>query len=131
MRKMLHIFCLSGVIACFGSTIEGHAAAAQASDPDMRCVILGEFYLTIDKDAGRKLMASAVSLYFLGRVDARLSPSELRSKYVSEAKGLQGRNTGSLMNDCVQQLQLHERAMLAVKQQAGPLLAKKKVVPGR
>lgn len=116
---------LIGSLAISASLLIAFPVAAQSSDQDLRCLVLGEYYQGVDKDAGHKLIASAVALYFLGRVDARLPFDTLKARYVSEAKGLQGQNTGPFMNDCAQQLRNHEKAMVTLKQEIGKSLAGK------
>jgi hypothetical protein len=102
-------------------------AAAQSVDQDVRCMILSNGFKNAAKEPAQKKAAEVASIYYTGRVAARVPTNELKSKYVAQIAqltGLQGLQTGPLMNACFQQLQAQERAMNAVGQEVAQSLTK-------
>jgi hypothetical protein len=92
-------------------------AVAQTTDQDVRCVIAGNVFAANDKDPARKQLALATSLFFAGRVDARLSPAQTKAAVATQGKALTAANAPGVMTECARQFQAKERAMQAIGQQ--------------
>lgn len=99
-----------------GLPVLASPGAAQAVDPDVRCLVLSNWFARSDKDPGRKQLAAASATYFLGRIDARLSDAQLRTQVVALGKSLNKDNAGPLMNACVRRFADKQKAMLAMGQ---------------
>lgn len=124
-----HVPALLALLA----TLAGPAApaAAQAVDPDVRCLMLSNFFTNAEKDPARKQMALASATFFLGRIDARLSPAQLKAQIVGMGKAINKDNAGPLMTACARQLAAKQRSMVAISQSLAAAQPKKPVTPGR
>jgi hypothetical protein len=89
----------------------GIPGSAQSVDEDVRCLSLGTAFQGSAKEAAAKQAASAATLYFLGRVSARVPPGELKNRYLVQATGLKAESAGPMMNVCFKQMQAQGRAV--------------------
>jgi len=69
--------CLTGMVA---------PAWAQTPDQDVRCLLASNVFATQEKDATKKQIAQTAALFYMGRLDARLSIAELKSRILTEAR---------------------------------------------
>ena len=111
MKK--HLIALLTTLAV---TLPAVPATAQAADNDVRCLMLSNLFAKADADPQRKQFAAAASLFFLGRVDARLSQAALKSQILAQAKTIDKATAGPLMTECGKRMQTSERSMLAIGQ---------------
>ena len=107
-------------------------AAAQPADQDVRCVLAGNAFGATEKDPARKQLALATALFFGGRVDARLSPAQMKAAVTVQGRALTTARLPETMTACAAQFQAKERAMQAIgqevarAQQPAPAAAAKK-----
>jgi hypothetical protein len=92
-------------------------ALAQTTDQDVRCVMAGNVFGATEKDPGRKQLALATALFFAGRVDARLTPAQMKAAVAAQGKALTTANAPGVMTECAKQFQAKERAMQTIGQQ--------------
>ena len=111
------------VTGAFMAALFATPGNAQTVDDDMRCLILGTFFQAA-KEPAAKQAAGAATLYHLGRVSARVPSSELKSRYLAQAKGLRTASAGPMMNACIQQMQAQGRSIDAVRQEIARSLPK-------
>lgn len=94
-------------------------AIAQDVPTDLRCVLVGNAFAAAEKDEQKKQFATQVAHFFYGRVDARVTPAQLKVQVMAVAKGLNPQMMAPTMNACVSRLQ----AKLAVMQGIGREMA--------
>jgi hypothetical protein len=78
------------------------AAAPAAQDPaafDIQCVIVTETAMESAKPEVKGMLMNAMT-YFTGRVDAEISSGELENRLVAQAKSLEGKQVGPLLQQC-------------------------------
>jgi hypothetical protein len=118
----MHRLVFSGVIV--SALLLAAPGSAQSVDDEVRCLILGAAFQGSAKEPAAKQAASAATLYFLGRVSARVPPGELKSTYLAQATRLKAESAGPMMDACFKQMQAQVRAVDAVRQEIGRSLAK-------
>lgn len=89
-------------------------AGAQAVDPDVRCLTVSKFFAATEKDPGRKQLAIASAFFFLGRIDARLSPAQLKAKLGNPSALIQQKDAGQLMTACAKRVQISQQALMTM-----------------
>lgn len=104
-------------------------AVAQTPDQDVRCVMAGNVFGATEKDPVRKQLALATSLFFAGRVDARLSPAQMKAAVAVQGKALTTANAPAVMTECARQFQAKERAMRTIGQEVAGAQAPGKAIP--
>jgi hypothetical protein len=114
------VFC--GVI--LSTLLLAAPGSAQSVDDDVRCLILGTAFQGSAKEPAAKQAAAAATLFYLGRVSARVPSGELKSRYLSQATRLKAESAGPMMNACIKQMQAQGSAVDAVRQEIGRSLAK-------
>lgn len=92
--------------------------AAQSVDDDVKCLLVANAFARGDKDPTKRQLSMATSLFFLGRLDARVSAEQLKAAMKKQASTMIASSFAPTMNGCAQ------RALKAFR--IGP----DKVVPG-
>ena len=92
---------------------------AQSIDSDVRCLLAANVFARQAKDPTRKQIAAAASVFYLGRLDARISNEQLKTAVVAQAKTMPAASLGPTMNDCAKHLQQKGLALNALTVQ-GP-----------
>ena len=105
--------------AVAGLTIGSAAANAQTLDPDVRCLVLSNLFSKADPDPKRKQFAALSAVYYLGRIDARLSPDALKTQLAAQAN-VDKATAGPLMNACGKEFQEKERNLVMIGQSLVP-----------
>lgn len=95
-------------------TLWAAPSAAQAADPDVQCLTLSKFFAANEKDPPKKLLATASTFFFLGRVDARLSAEQLKSLISAPSGQIKKTEAGGLMTICAKRLQARQQALFGV-----------------
>lgn len=103
------------ILAASGLVISA-AANAQTVDQDVRCILAGNAFAMAEKDPGKKQLALATSLFFAGRADARLTPTQFRAQVLAQGKALSTGNAAETMTTCAKTFQAKERAMQTIGQ---------------
>jgi hypothetical protein len=97
------------------------AATAQTTDQDVRCLLASNLFVKAEKDQARKQIAVFASYFYLGRVDARLSGSQLTAALKAQGAAINPQNAGPTMTACAKRLQGASLAIQTIgKQLAGP-----------
>ena len=91
-------------------------AMAQTADQDVRCLIVSNIFSQSEKDAGKRQVASAARLFYLGRVDARVAGPALKTSLMAQAKGITAENAGPAMTACARSMQGKMAALQALGQ---------------
>lgn len=97
------LFCAA---LALGAAFVATPAAAQ-SNPDVRCFILSNKYAQAGGSSQAKAAGQMGFLYFLGRIDGRLSDAQLRAAVARESASLNQRPAAAPaeMARCAQQVQ--------------------------
>ena len=94
------------------------AQAEPQPDPltfDLRCMIVAGS-LRESPDANLRAAAAGASLFFFGRVDARLPEAELEQRLTAEAAAVLAGDRGQMMRACGAFMQARGQAMMAIGQ---------------
>lgn len=78
---------------------------AQSIDSDVRCLLAANVFARQEKDPARKQIAAAASVFYLGRLDARISNEQLKTAVLAQAKIMPAASLGPTMTDCAKHLQ--------------------------
>lgn len=89
-------------------------AAAQSVDQDVRCMIASNIFASVEKDPKLKQIAQVSSLYYFGRVDARLNPAQLKAQIISLGKTMNKTTLGPTMTTCARQFGQKQQALAAM-----------------
>ncbi|WP_010217884.1 hypothetical protein [Sphingomonas sp. PAMC 26621] len=94
------------------------AASAQTptADPDVRCLLVSNVFAEKEPDAKKKQVAILTVTYYLGRVDAKLSPEKFRSAVVAVGKEPLGKDIATTMTNCARALQTKQVATAEMMQ---------------
>ena len=114
----------SGLIAV-GALILAAPAVAAPADHDVQCFMASNVFANADKDPARKALAAAAGLYYLGRLDARLSPDQLKAQITAQGKMLNPQSLGPTMTACAKELQAKQTALRAMGQDLARTQGKK------
>jgi hypothetical protein len=94
-------------------------ASAQAPDNDVRCLTASKFFAATEKDPGRKQLSVASAFFYLGRIDARLSPAQLKAQLAEPSALIRQAEVASIMNACAKKLQATQRSLQVLGQAGG------------
>ena len=88
--------------------------SAQGPDNDVRCLTTSKFFAATEKDPQKKQLAVASAFFFLGRIDARLSPAQIKAQLVAPGALIKQSEAGSIMNACAKKVQVTQRSLQAI-----------------
>ena len=91
-------------------------APAQKVDNDVRCMLLSNVFARSEKDTGRQKVAEVASIYYFGRVDARLSGDALRRAILDQGKSMSAASAGPAMTACARTMQQRRLAFQSLGQ---------------
>lgn len=92
---------ISTLLMTLGLAILPTAASAQAgSDADVRCLLVSNTFAEKETDPQRKQLATLSISFYLGRVDARLSPTQFRAAVTALSKEAAHTDFGTIMTAC-------------------------------
>ncbi|HYZ48945.1 MAG TPA: hypothetical protein VE567_08640 [Sphingomonas sp.] len=94
-------------------------AAAQGASEDVRCLLAANLFAKSEKDPAKQQIARFSAYYFLGRVDARLSGSELMTSLKSQGSAITAQTAGPIMTSCAKRVQSAGMAIQTLGRQAG------------
>ncbi|HEU4967992.1 hypothetical protein [Sphingomonas sp.] len=80
-------------------------AAAQTANDDVKCLLASNLFVKAEKDPGKHQVAVLSSYYYLGRVDARLSGTQLSAALKAQAPTINAENAGPTMTACAKRVQ--------------------------
>lgn len=74
--------------------------AAQTVDDDVRCLLAANVFARAEKDPAKRQNAIASSIFFLGRLDGRISTEQLKVAVAKQVKTMPAASLGPTMTDC-------------------------------
>jgi hypothetical protein len=81
-------------------TVQAHAQTADADiDSDVKCLVLG-IELTADPDPQLQTPGQLTSLYYMGRLNGRLSPADLQAKILAAGKAMSPADMTAAVQTC-------------------------------
>ena len=92
---------IGAALAAFGLAAP---VAAQSVDDDVRCLLASNVFARVEKDAARRQIATAAQVFYLGRLDARISTAQLKTAMQAQAKTMQAATLGPVMDGCAKRL---------------------------
>ena len=105
----------AAVIIIFSSLA---AAAPPASAPgvnkNIRCLMLSNLYAKSAKDDRGRQAAAETRLFYLGRVDDRMTDAQLEAAMLAAGKAITPDTAGAEMDKCAQLLEQRSRAMTLI-----------------
>ena len=104
--------------AVMGAFAVAAPVAAQSVDTDVRCLLAANVFARAEKDAAKRQISMAASVFYLGRLDARISNEQLKTAVQAQAKSMPASSLGPTMTACVKRLTDKGVAMRAFT--AGP-----------
>jgi hypothetical protein len=91
-----------------GAALAAFAAAApvaaQTVDSDVRCLLAANVFARAEKDPAKKQLSMAASVFYLGRLDARISNEQLKNAVQAAAKTMPASSLGPTMTSCAKRL---------------------------
>ena len=111
--------------ASIGLSIWAASVGAQAADNDVRCLATSKLFAATEKDPMRKQLAVASAFYYLGRLEARLLPAELKAQLAEPSALVKQADAGALMTACAKRVQGSQRSLMAIGQALGSPRSKK------
>jgi hypothetical protein len=107
------------LVAAMSALISTGPASAQPPDSDVRCLTASKFFAATEKDPGRKQLSVASAFFYLGRIDARLSPAQLKAQLAAPSALIKQAEVASIMNACAKKLQATQRSLQVLGQAGG------------
>jgi hypothetical protein len=87
------------------SLVPAVANAQATADPDVRCMLVSNVFAEKETDANKKQVAIISVAYYLGRIDAKLSPAQFRNAVIAVGKEPLGKEIAQIMTNCARGLQ--------------------------
>ena len=117
-------------VMMFGAALLTAAAAAplaaQSVDEDVKCLLASNVFSRAEKDPQKKQLAMAASVFYLGRLDARISTAQLKTAVTAQAKTMPAASLGPIMTACARRLAAKGVALQTLNVQQAPPAAKPK-----
>ena len=107
---------ISILTAAIAAATIGAPIAAQSIDQDVRCFIASNIFVQSEKDPARKQLAGVASVYYLGRLDARMSLPQLAAAANAQGKLLKPADLGPIMTACATRFTDKGKALRALGQ---------------
>jgi len=96
-----YLMVIGAALAAFGTAAP---VLAQSVDSDVRCLLAANVWARQAKDPARKQVAAIASMFYLGRLDARIPKEQLQAAMLTQAKAMPASSLGPTMNDCAKYL---------------------------
>ena len=94
-------------------------AIAQGADGDVRCLLASNLFTKAEKDPAKRQVAVLASYFYLGRVDGRLSGTQLAAALKAQAPAITPQAAGPIMTACAKRVQSAGTAMQMLGKQLG------------
>ncbi len=91
-------------------------ASAQSTASDAKCLMVSNVFAKAATDPKAREAANLASFFYLGRLDGRLSASQLADALIAQQKGLTAANAGPVMNECNRFMARRSAALQALGQ---------------
>lgn len=99
-------------------------ATAQNADQDVRCLMASNTFARVEKDAGKQRAAAESLVFYLGRLDGRVTPAQLKARLLAQGKQLTPATLGPIMDACVRRLGQSQAALQAIGRELAPAKGK-------
>jgi len=113
-----------GIGVALASLAAATPASAQSVDSDIRCLLAANVFAQQEKDPAKKRLAANTYIFYLGRLDARISNEQLKAAILPQAKAMPAASLGPTMTACANHLLTHNA--LAIGPPAPPSAAQKR-----
>ena len=104
-RRMLPLLAAAGAVIAAGPV------AAQNTDQNVRCLITSNVFATQEKDPAKKQVAVSSAFFYLGRLDTKTNPAQLKAQIVAQGKTLTPQTAGPVMTACAQEVGAKQKLM--------------------
>ena len=108
IRRLCAVFAAINMLTWAGP------ASAQAADNDVRCLTVSKFFAATEKDPRRREHAQAIAFFFLGRIDARLSASQLKERLGAASALIKQSDAGTLRKACAKKVEEVQRSLFII-----------------
>jgi len=99
---------MARLLVMIGAALAGVACTApvvaQTVDSDVRCLLAANVFARAEKDPAKRQISMAASVFYLGRLDARISNEQLKTAVQAQAKTMPASSLGPTMTGCVKRL---------------------------
>lgn len=102
------------VLVAIASCVATTSAAAQTTPSDARCLLVSNVYAKVATNAGAREAARLASLFYLGRLDGRLSTPQLEAAMLAQQKGLKPNDLEGVMKGCIRFMGQRSAALQAL-----------------
>ena len=96
-----YLMAIGAALATFGTAAP---VLVQSVDNDVRCLLAANVFARQEKEPAKKQLAVAASLFYLGRLDARMSIERLKAAMLVQAKAMPASSLGPTMTACAKHL---------------------------
>lgn len=109
-------------VALAAIAIAATPASAQTVADDARCLLVSNTYARTATTQDARVIAGSTSAFYLGRVDGRVPPAQLKAALAAQEKLLTASNGPAIMKACTERVGRVERTVmgLASPPAAGP-----------
>ena len=94
-----------------------NASASAQNATDVKCLLVSNFYSKNAKDDKIRRVAESATYFFLGRIDRRLSRTQLKTALEAEQRALSRANVGPSMDACHLDMQASAKMLESVSQE--------------
>jgi len=114
---MARKFVIAGAaLAAFGMALP---LAAQTVDDDVRCLVAANSVGRAEKQPAQRQVAGVMSVFYLGRLDARISTAQLKAAITARVKTMPVSSLGPVMKACFQRMEAKGNAMRGFEVKGG------------
>jgi hypothetical protein len=85
--------------------------AAQTVDDDVRCLVVANSLSRAEKDPTQRQVAGVMSIFYLGRLDARISTEQLKAAITARVKTMPASSLGPTVQACFKRMEAKGNAM--------------------
>ena len=119
LRKSLMLAAMATTIAAAPPAGKPAPAPALATAPatTINCLLASNTFAQRETDPKQKSLAEGVLYFYLGRVDPRSSPQQLKSALKQAGVSLRGVGAAPLMNACLREMETKAQLLQTIGQQ--------------
>lgn len=102
----------------------GAPLSAQDAASDVKCFMASNVFAKAAPDDKGKEAAIRTRFYYLGRVEVRLTPAQLKAALAAQGKSFDMATAATTMNACVERLDASARSVQAIGAELAKTVAK-------
>ena len=95
----------------FSVLLMSNTATAQSSQNDVRCFLVSNIFAKAAKDPKARKLAEAGVYFYLGRIDGRVSGTQLKRTVREQSKALSAANASAVMAGCARFMQASAKSV--------------------